>query len=81
MNGIEAARKIREMSPKSKILFVSEHRSREIAEEAMRAGGCGYVVKSGGETELKAALDAVLSGKQFVSSQLESVVAKNHGQI
>jgi len=32
LNGIEAARRIRELSPKSKILFVSENRSSEIRE-------------------------------------------------
>ena len=40
LNGIEAARRIREVSPASKILFVSENRSADIAEEALstRAG-------------------------------------------
>lgn len=34
LNGIEAARRIREVSPMSKILFVSENRSPDIAEGA-----------------------------------------------
>jgi len=34
INGIEAARRIREISPASKILFVSENRSRDVAVEA-----------------------------------------------
>src|SRR5256885_10579113 len=46
LNGIEAARRIRELSPKSKILFISENRSWDIAEEALRIGAGGYVVKS-----------------------------------
>src|SRR5207245_11799923 len=45
LNGIEAARRIRELSPKSKILFISENRSWDIAEEALRIGAGGYVVK------------------------------------
>jgi DNA-binding NarL/FixJ family response regulator len=44
INGIEAARRIREVSPASKILFVSETRSPEIAEEALNTGARGYVV-------------------------------------
>src|ERR1700746_1045842 len=46
LNGIEAARQIRKLSPNSKILFVSENRYSEIVEEALRLGALGYVVKS-----------------------------------
>jgi DNA-binding NarL/FixJ family response regulator len=70
LNGIEAARRIRRLSPKSKILFVSEHSSVDIVKEAIRAGGCGYVVKSHAGNDLLPALAAVLQGKQFASSSL-----------
>lgn len=70
LNGIEAARRIREVSPASKILFVSENRSAEIAEEALSTGGSGYVVKSDAAGELLPALKAVLEGKRFVSASL-----------
>ena len=39
INGIEVAGRIREVSPASKILFVSENRSPEIAEQALNTGG------------------------------------------
>ena len=70
LNGISAARRIKEVSPGSKILFVSENRSRDIAEEALRTGAHGYVVKSAAQRELSAAVEAVLQGKQFVSGSL-----------
>ena len=70
LNGIEVARRIREVSPKSKILFVSEIRDRDIAEEALRTGAGGYVVKSDAASDLLPAVEAVLKGKQFVSSSL-----------
>jgi DNA-binding NarL/FixJ family response regulator len=70
LNGIEAARRIRELSPKAKILFVSENRSWDIVEEALRIGSGGYVVKSDAKRELLAAVEAVLKGKRFVSSSL-----------
>jgi DNA-binding NarL/FixJ family response regulator len=70
INGIEAARRIREVSPASKILFVSENRSPEIAEEALNTGAGGYVLKSDAATELLPAIKAVLEGKQFVSVNL-----------
>jgi DNA-binding NarL/FixJ family response regulator len=70
LNGIEAARRIREISPTSKILFASQNRSPDIAEEALSAGAGGYVVKSDGASELLAAVMAVLEGKRFVSASL-----------
>src|SRR6266576_2415993 len=68
LNGIEAARQIRERTPKSKILIVSENRSQDIVHEVLRRGAAGYVVKSDVATELLPAVEAVLKGKQFVST-------------
>jgi DNA-binding NarL/FixJ family response regulator len=70
INGIEAARRIREVSPASKILFVSENRSPEIAEQALNTGAGGYVLKSDAASELLPAIMAVLQGKRFVSVNL-----------
>lgn len=70
VNGIEAARQIQTLSSKSKILFVTENRSSDVAEEALRAGGLGYVLKSDAEKDLVSAIDAVLSGKRFISATL-----------
>lgn len=70
LNGIEAARRIREVSPSSKILFVSENRSPDIAEAGLSTGACGYVVKSDAAGELLPAVKAVLEGKRFVSASL-----------
>jgi DNA-binding NarL/FixJ family response regulator len=70
LNGIEAAHRIREVSPNSKVLFVSENRSREIAEEALANGAGGYVVKTDAGSELLTAIKAVLEGRRFISASL-----------
>jgi DNA-binding NarL/FixJ family response regulator len=70
INGIEAARRILQYAPETKILFVSEQRSPDIVKEALRTGAGGYVIKSKAATELLPAVDAVLQGKQFVSPSL-----------
>jgi len=70
LNGIEAARRIREVSPTSKILFVTETRSLDIVEQALSTGAGGYVVKSDAASELLPAIKAVLEGEQFVSASL-----------
>ena len=70
LNGIEAARRIREVSPTSKILFVTENRSPEVAQEALSNGAGGYVVKSDAASELLPAVKAVLEGERFISASL-----------
>lgn len=46
LNGIEAALQIRPLAPKSRILFVSDHSSRDIVDAAMTAGAVGYIAKA-----------------------------------
>jgi CheY-like chemotaxis protein len=68
MNGIEAARRIRKLSPKSKILFVTQETSDEVVQEAFNLGAWGYVVKIRTGSDLLPAVDAVRQGKQFVGA-------------
>jgi DNA-binding NarL/FixJ family response regulator len=74
LNGIEAARGIRDLSPNSKILFLSEENSPEVAEAALEAGGDGYVVKSDAGRELLPAVKALSQGKRYVSARLAGEV-------
>jgi CheY-like chemotaxis protein len=66
LNGIEAARQIRRLSPKSKIVFVSQESSADVVLEAFSVGAYGYVVKMEAGGELLAAVDAAVRGEQFV---------------
>lgn len=68
LNGIEAARQIRELSPASKILFVSQGSSADVVQAAFSTGGEGYVVKTDVRRELLTAVNAVLRGERVVSS-------------
>lgn len=70
LNGIEAAREIRETAPRTKILFVSSEADPDLARVGFRAGGLGYVVKSDAAQELFPAIEAALQGKKYVSCSL-----------
>jgi DNA-binding NarL/FixJ family response regulator len=70
LNGIEAARRIREVSPKSKILAVSQQRSWDIAAGVLQTGAHGYVTKSHAGIELLSAIETVLQGRQFLAGDL-----------
>ena len=68
MNGIEAARQIRQLVPAAKIVFLSQESSADVIQLALSTGALGYVVKSKAGSQLIRALDAVNLGKQFVSN-------------
>src|SRR5262249_6191991 len=68
LHGIAAARKMRDLAPNSKILFVSENRAGDLAGEALRTGAGGYVVKSDAAGELLPAVEAILRDKLYVSA-------------
>jgi DNA-binding NarL/FixJ family response regulator len=70
LNGIEAARRIRRLVPKSKIVFLSQESCDDVVDEAFRLGAWGYVVKTQAGSELLTAVEAVLQGKQFASREL-----------
>lgn len=74
LNGIEVARKVREVSPHSRILFVSSGTFPELARAALDTGASGYVVKFDAAVELLAAIEAVLLGKQYISRRLAGLV-------
>ena len=71
LTGIEAALRIRQLSPNSKIIFLSQNNDLDIVRAALGTGALGYVRKTDAGSELLPAVDAVLRGKQFVSSSLK----------
>jgi DNA-binding NarL/FixJ family response regulator len=79
LNGIEAARRIRKLVPESKILFLSQVSDADVVYEGLSLGVSGYVDKARAGIELLAAVEAVLQGKQFVSSGLEDRDSLRYG--
>jgi len=71
LNGIEAAQLIRQLSPSSKILVLSQNHDLDVVRAALSASARGYVLKADARSELLPAMDAVLGGKQFLSNSLK----------
>jgi CheY-like chemotaxis protein len=70
LNGIEAARQIREIVPNSKILFLSQNSDSDVVQRAFEVGAHGYVLKTMAGADLLPAVQAVIRGERFVSSGL-----------
>src|SRR6266436_384489 len=73
LNGIEMAKKIRQLVPKARILFLSSNADPDVIRAAFSAGGAGYVLKVDVAAALLPGIEAVLLGRQFVSSSLTGI--------
>ncbi|MGC1903010.1 MAG: response regulator transcription factor [Candidatus Acidiferrum sp.] len=71
LNGMEACRRIRKVSPRSKVVILSQESSPDVVEAALRLGAVGYLLKSDA-IDLPQALDAILHGAVFVSPRLKN---------
>jgi DNA-binding NarL/FixJ family response regulator len=71
LNGMEACRRIRKVSPRSKVVILSQESSPDVVEAALRLGAVGYLLKSDA-IDLPQALDAILPGAVFVSPRLKN---------
>lgn len=80
LNGVEAARRIHQLVPQARLLFVSQDSSPEVVREILKLGAAGYVHKLRAQSDLLPALDAVLAGGQFVSQGLEPTRTTFHGR-
>ena len=65
LNGLEAARLIRDVALRSRILFVTSYDWPELLHEAMNLGARGLVVKSRAVRDLLPAISTILRDEQF----------------
>ena len=66
LNGIDAAKSILSVAPRSKVVFVSVELCPELVEGALRTGAHGFVVKSDAASDLLTAMQTVINGQRFV---------------
>ena len=60
LNGIEAAKRIRQASPGSRIIFVTHDGDQEVRMAALATGAEAYLLKANAWSELLPAIDAAL---------------------
>ena len=77
-NGIEAARRIREISPPTRVVILSAHASPEYVLAALQAGALGYVTKNSIGEELIRAVRTVLRGWRYLSNGAEEIMSAPH---
>jgi DNA-binding NarL/FixJ family response regulator len=67
LNGLEAARQIKQTLRSVKLIFVTMNEDTDLAAEAFRAGASAYVLKQSATSELLAAIRQVMEGRSYVT--------------
>jgi DNA-binding NarL/FixJ family response regulator len=73
LNRPEATRRIRTLSPKSKIIIASVGSSADFVREALRSGAAGYVTKAEIFNQLLTAIESVLQGKRWFVEPMDDI--------
>jgi DNA-binding NarL/FixJ family response regulator len=73
LNGIEAARQIKKLSPPTKLIFLTMHSDRDYVIETLRIGASGYLLKWSAEAELVTAINTVMEGGVYLTPALPDI--------
>lgn len=70
LNGIEATRQMRKVSPDTEVLILTMHDSELMIQGVLEAGARGYILKDDADRNLIAAVDALRRHKPYFSSRV-----------
>ena len=76
LNGVEATRQFRKLSPATAILILSMHDSELLVQEVLEAGAKGYILKDDADRNLLAAVEALSRQKTYLSPRVAEAFAK-----
>jgi DNA-binding NarL/FixJ family response regulator len=81
LRGIEAAREIKMIHPRTKVLILTMHKSMEYLYHSISAGADGYLIKEDSDVELLLAIDKIRNGETYVTRILAGELAEDLSQI
>jgi DNA-binding NarL/FixJ family response regulator len=74
LNGMEAARRIHKILPKTGILILTMHFSDQLVRDVVEAGARGYILKSDADRELVAAVDSIANHRTFFTPRASEML-------
>jgi DNA-binding NarL/FixJ family response regulator len=72
LNGLDAARRIREQVPKVKFVFLTMYEDANLAAAALELGRVSFVLKCCGGREILKAIDETLHGRSYVTPKVRA---------
>ena len=80
LTGLEAASRMRDASPGTRVIILSMHAGEEYVLQALRAGAVGYLLKDAATGELELALRSVMRGESWFSPAVSRQVVEGYVQ-
>jgi DNA-binding NarL/FixJ family response regulator len=77
-NGLEALKEIKRLSPQTKVLVLTVHKTEDYVFTALQAGADGYVLKDSSASELILAVRSVLSGERYLGPAIAGTVVSGY---
>ena len=74
LDGMEAAKQIREKKPAIKIIMLTTYNDKEIISELIHIGVAGYLLKNSDKQELVEAVNKVMKGRHYFSEEVENII-------
>jgi DNA-binding NarL/FixJ family response regulator len=78
MNGLEAAARMGDEAPATKVVILTMHSNEEYVLRALRAGVAGFLLKDAGTAELEGAIRAVVRGETYLSPGVSKKVVEGY---
>ena len=78
LNGVEAARRIREIDPAVRIAMLSMHADRRFVLESLKAGATAYLLKDDGFDELVRAIPRIMLGRVVLAERVGGQVVQEY---
>jgi DNA-binding NarL/FixJ family response regulator len=75
LNGVDATRQIRKVSPQTEILILTMHDSEHMIQGVLDAGAHGYILKDDADRNLLAAVESLRKHKPYLSSRVSAAAA------
>ena len=76
MNGFEATKEIRKISPDSRIIGVSMHSQPAYAKKMLQVGAMGYITKNSSKEEMIAAITEVAQGNKYICQEVKAILSE-----
>jgi DNA-binding NarL/FixJ family response regulator len=77
LNGVEATRRIRTVSPNTEILILTMHESDDLVQQVVQAGARGYILKDEADRVLLAAVEASSQHKPYFSLRVSGAASED----
>jgi DNA-binding NarL/FixJ family response regulator len=77
LSGLDAARELKKLAPRVKLIFLTVNADPNIAVEALRLGASGYLLKESEGEEILQGIRNVLRGISYVSPQIKAAMEES----